>query len=55
MLDYIERMFQSIDADNNGVVSIDELVEYYAASILDLKDDIDELQERILDSTSRAT
>ena len=40
-------MFTSIDGNENGLVSIDELVEYYAMSILDIRDDIEELQERI--------
>lgn len=47
MLKYIDEMFTSIDGNENGLVSIDELVEYYAMSILDIRDDIEELQERI--------
>ena len=54
MLKYIDEMFTSIDGNENGLVSIDELVEYYAMSILDIREDIEELQERMQDSQSRS-
>lgn len=43
MLNYIDMMFKTIDEDGDGVITMDELVGYYAISILELKDDIEEL------------
>lgn len=54
MEEFIEQLFFDIDKNKDYTISLEELVDYYVNSLSNLHEDIQDLQERILDSNNRA-